>query len=227
MSEEKKEGGIHIDLGLGGLLGGVTDLVEKAGKLAEAVGDQEAEERVKEIKRRLGQQPGAQEEKAAPSQATEGLGGLFSGIGKIIDSAINLKDVQESGEIDLGVGKKGHYSMGLHVRTLGGREEEGTTFGPREQKRAERSTPPAREKVQEPELEVMDEGDHLSVTGDMPGVSTEDVQFKVALENQALLVWTGSPRKYSKELELPCPVKTEGAKLSCNNGVLELRLPKT
>jgi HSP20 family protein len=92
-----------------------------------------------------------------------------------------------------------------------------------------------------PLMDVSDEGNHLRVHAELPGMSKEGIQVKV--EGNSLTISgeeKGSKEEKKKDyyyrerrsnsfyrhIALPCEVKTEGVKASYKNGVLEIILPK-
>ncbi|MDA2927427.1 hypothetical protein MYX84_11800 [Acidobacteria bacterium AH-259-O06] len=85
-------------------------------------------------------------------------------------------------------------------------------FGHRVQKTAKG---PVIEDVREPEIDVMKENDHVLVVGDMPGVNEDDIHFEV--KGETLKISTEKPRKYEKEIVLPCAINGDQATLSCKN----------
>lgn len=221
---------MRIDLGLGGILGSIGDLIEKAAKLAEVSGDEQAKQRVAELKRRLGKEEEKEEkeEKTSPSQETQDvLGGLFAGIGRLVDVATTLKATEQTGEFELGGGKKGMYSFGVRIGSVPRGQGQGEEFKVESFGHRVRQTPkgPVVEESREPEIDVIEEDDHILVVGDMPGVEKDDIQFEV--KEQTLWLTTEKGRRYKKEVELPTVVKAEEAALSYKNGVLELKLPKS
>ena len=75
----------------------------------------------------------------------------------------------------------------------------------------------------EPDFDVFDEGNHILIVGDMPGVNKEDIKYEV--KDNVLKIWTENGRKYQKEIELPASV-TKKVGLNYRNGVLEVKLTK-
>ena len=150
------------------------------------------------------------------------FGGLFKGIGNLIDLASKLSEegVEKKGEIrGLPKGAKGVY--GFSVRTLAGKPVI-ETFG----NIKETAKGPVVEEVREPIVDVFDEEDHILVIAELPGVSESEIKIEVAGD---ILNLTASDRdrKYAKEILLPSKVKKEGMKSVYKNGILEVILPKS
>jgi len=149
------------------------------------------------------------------------FGGLFKGIGNLIDLAAKLSEegVEKKGEIrGLPKGAKGVY--GFSVRTLAGKPII-ETFG----NIKETAKGPVVEEVREPMVDVFDEENRILVIAELPGVSEEEI--KVDIEGDILkLTASNKDRRYAKEVLLPSKVKAESVKISYKNGILEITLKK-
>ncbi len=93
-----------------------------------------------------------------------------------------------------------------------------------------------------PAVDVYEKDNEVVVKAEIPGMSKDDIE--VSLANSTLTI-SGEKKKeeeikdqdyyrcersfgsFSRSIELPAPVKTEDAKASFVNGVLEIHLPKT
>ena len=87
---------------------------------------------------------------------------------------------------------------------------------------------PAQEKrapSREPLTDVIEENDSVRVIIELPGVQKDDVNVSAADVWLDVSVDTEN-RKFSKRIELPCAVRSEGAISSYKNGVLEIRLDR-
>jgi HSP20 family protein len=150
------------------------------------------------------------------------FGGLFKGLGNLIDLASKLSEegIETKGEIGgLPKGAKGVY--GFSVRTLGGKSVFETFGNVRETARG-----PVVDEVREPIADVFDEGDHIRVIAELPGVSQEEIKVEVAGDILNLTA-SGKDRKYAKEILLPSKVKKQGMRSTYKNGILEVTLPKS
>ncbi len=77
--------------------------------------------------------------------------------------------------------------------------------------------------IREPMTDVFEEGEHVLVVAEMPGVSADEIEVEV--HGDVLLFSTESARrKYRKELILPRHCAAPAESLTCNNGIVELKL---
>jgi len=152
------------------------------------------------------------------------LGGIFDGIGNIVDLASKLseeaKEIRTEGEIQ-GLGGKAKGVYGFSVRTLVGGKPVVETFG--NIKRDKKG--PVIEEVREPIVDVVEEEDFIRVIAELPGISKEDVKVKTSEDILNLSAERGE-RKYAKEVLLPFSVKPDPVQFSFKNGILELKLAK-
>lgn len=77
----------------------------------------------------------------------------------------------------------------------------------------------------EPLIDVLATNGEVKVVAELPGVDKKNIKLHVIDDMLTILVDTPS-RKYYKEVKLPTEVKTQDAKTSYKNGVLELTLKK-
>lgn len=151
------------------------------------------------------------------------FGGLFKGIGNLIDLISEMaekgEEIRREGEIK-GVGRtRGVY--GFTVKTMVGGKPVVEPFG------NIKETPkgPVVEEVREPIVDVFDEKDHILVISELPGVSKEDV--KIDVKGDVLTITAErEERKYRKEILLPSQVNKETMKSSFKNGILEIKFMK-
>jgi HSP20 family protein len=149
------------------------------------------------------------------------FGGLFKGLGNLIDLASKLSEekVEKTGEIrGLPKGARGVY--GFSIRTLAGKPIIESFGNIRETAKG-----PVVEEVREPIVDVFDEEYLILVIVELPGVSKDEIKVEVAGDILNLAA-SGKDRKYAKEILLPSKVKAEGMKTSYKNGVLEITLKK-
>ncbi len=154
-----------------------------------------------------------------------GFGGMFRSLGGFLDLLSNLteqggKEFTRSGEV--GDDKKGVKAVyGFSVRVGGGGKPLVERFG--NVKDDGRSA--VVEEAREPMVDVFDEGDHLLLVAELPGVDVGDIRFEIKDDVLSLSAVRGE-RKYRKEVLLPVAVLTAGATPSYRNGVFELKLTK-
>ena len=153
------------------------------------------------------------------------FGGLFQGIGNLIDLVSRLEEegqeeVQREGEFTSPSGKvKAVY--GLSVRTgLSGKPKVESFGNVRKTARG-----PVVEEERQPLVDIFDEEDHVLVIVELPGVEEEHINTKVNGDILTLSAANGE-RKYYKEVVLPSDVDITSLRSKYNNGVLEIRIDK-
>lgn len=154
-----------------------------------------------------------------------GLGGIFSGIEKLIDIAGKLEGtgaMTKEGEINLEHIKKGMKGVyGFTINTAGGGSPKVETFG------NIKKTPagPKVDEEREPITDIFDEKEEIMVIAEMPGI--EENQIKIELKEDMLEISAASKtRTYRKELLLPVKLKMEDLTQKFTNGILEIRIKK-
>ena len=169
------------------------------------------------------------DEKKAGVNTDFGLGGLFKGLGDLIDTASKLAEkgeaLSKSGEIDFsGLNKikglkdlKGVY--GVRVRTMADGKPSVQPFG------NIKKTPkgPVVEEVREPIVDIFDEPEEINVVAEMPGIDEKDVQLEI---NGDILNINakGKNREYQKEILLSREAKDDEITWSYKNGMLEIKI---
>ncbi|MDI7269111.1 MAG: Hsp20/alpha crystallin family protein [Myxococcota bacterium] len=155
------------------------------------------------------------------------LGGMLRGLGGLLELLSDLTD-QEGGEVtragEIGDAKgKVKAVYGFTVRLGDAGRPVVQPFG-----NVKRNTRGAAvvEEMREPMVDVFDEGDHVLVVAEMPGVEAPDVRVEVKDDVLCLTAAHGE-RKYRREILLPSPVLSEGSTSSFRDGVFELRLPRS
>ncbi len=166
------------------------------------------------------------------------LGGLFKGIGNLVDLASKLEKeggvISKQGEIK-GIGRKlssmdalkglkqrkdikGVY--GFTIRTgLGG------SGGPRVESFGnvkKTAKGPVVEEIREPIVDIFKEKDNLVIIAEIPGVAENTI--KIEVKNDILILEAGEEGhlQYRKEISLPYSVNSKTSKKSYKNGVLNL-----
>jgi len=149
------------------------------------------------------------------------FGGLFKGLGNLIDlaSKLNEEGVEKKGEISgLPRGAKGVY--GFSIRTLAGKPVIESFGNIRETAKG-----PVVEEVREPMVDIFDEKDRILVIAELPGVSEREIKIEVNGDILNLAA-ADRDRKYAKEILLPGKVKSDSVKTAYKNGILEITLEK-
>lgn len=178
--------------------------------------------------RRMTEKKG-KEEKNGGVNFDFGLGGLFKGLGNLIDSATKLaekgEELSKSGRIDFGgldkikglKDLKGVY--GIRVSTLANGRPSVQPFG------NIKKTPkgPVVREVREPIVDLFDEPEGIHVVAEMPGIDEKDI--KIEIKGDILNISAeGENRKYQKEVLLPRPAKSEDMTWAYKNGILEIKI---
>ncbi len=153
------------------------------------------------------------------------LGGLFQGIGNIIDLVSKMEEegkgeVNREGEFTSPSGRvKAVY--GLSVKTGLSGKQTVESFG----NVRKTSKGPVVEEERQPLVDVFDEKDHVLVIIELPGVEEEHISAQVKGDILTLSAANGD-RKYYKEVVLPEDVDADTIKSKYKNGVLEIRIGK-
>jgi len=159
-----------------------------------------------------------------------GLGGIFKGLGNLIDAATKLaekgEELSRTGEIKFnGLDKikglkdlKGVY--GVKVTTLADGRPSVQPFG------NIKKTPkgPVVEEMREPMVDVFEESEEIHIVAEMPGIEEKDINLEI--EGDILNINAEAEnRKYQKEVLLSRPAKTADMAWTYKNGILEIRIP--
>lgn len=177
-----------------------------------------------------------------------GFGGLFKGLGDLVDlvartAAQGEGTSTEQGEEAQGeetgseqgegvqtkqgeirfksAGRDGRAVYGFSIRNGLGGIPKVERFG------NVRSTAagPIVAEVREPLVDLFDEQAEIIVVAELPGVAEEEILINI--KDDILALETVGERKYAKEILLPCAVNAATLQKSYRNGILELHLRKT
>lgn len=154
-----------------------------------------------------------------------GFGGVFKGLANLIEK---LGDLAEKGEQLKKSGEfqqrdvKGVYGFSVKVGLgdKGDKEVKVEPFG--NVRRDEKSGETMVQEIREPIVDVFEEKDHTLVVAEMPGISTKDVHLSVK-DDLLIMSAEKKDKKYRKEILLPRSYPREKMKMSCNNGILEIK----
>ena len=165
-----------------------------------------------------------EEEESARINIGLGLGGIFKGLGSLIELLGEMEqegksEVTRTGEVK-GPGRT-RAMYGFTVKIGAGGVPRVERFG----NIRETEMGAVVEEVREPMVDVFDEGNEVVVIAEIPGVAESDIKLEIK-EDILLLSASDEGRKYSKEVLLPCAVAAETMKSSYHNGILEIRLTK-
>ncbi|MCY2982486.1 MAG: Hsp20/alpha crystallin family protein [Planctomycetota bacterium] len=173
---------------------------------------------------------------AADLSAMLGIGGLFDGVSNLITKFGELAEKGEAlrnatHQSESPSGKKMTTSYGFNVKFGPGGDgvaEIKPMQKPGQTPRTQSALSPVAQvpRVREPHVELFDEGDHLLVIAEMPGVSSEDVHLSF-IEKILHIHGTSKVAEFKKELDLPREFGPDQVAITANNGVIEIRLTKT
>lgn len=155
------------------------------------------------------------------------LGGIFKGLGKLIDLASVVaekgEELKREGEFK-GTTKTGKEIRGVYgftIKTLSGGKPEIRTFG------NIKKTPqgPVVKEAREPMVDIFDEEKEILIVAELPGISESAIRTELSGDILTLTAEEGD-RKYYREVLLPAPVKGETLRKSFKSGILEIRFEK-
>jgi HSP20 family protein len=154
------------------------------------------------------------------------LGGLFKGIGKLVDLASELEkaggEIKKEGEIDLSNLKGGMKGVfGFSIKTAAGGRPVVEHFG--NIKKTPRGAKVEEER--EPITDIFDEKDEIRIYAEMPGVNENDVETDLRGDILNISAKSGD-RKYRREILLPPEAKYATFASSFKNGILEIKIKK-
>jgi HSP20 family protein len=143
-----------------------------------------------------------------------GFGGVFKGLADLIEKLGDLAEkddqIKEQGEIhhrDI----KGVYGFSVKVGLGDKGDKEDTESGDT-----------LVHEIREPVVDVFEEKDHTLVVAEIPNISTKDVTLEVK-DDLLTISAQKKDKKYRKEILLPRNYPWEKMKMSCNNGILEIK----
>ncbi|MCG6939863.1 MAG: Hsp20/alpha crystallin family protein [Thiohalocapsa sp.] len=158
-----------------------------------------------------------------------GLGDLFDKLGELAETGEQLK---QSGVLETNT-SRGREVKGVYGFTVkfglgeGGEGGEGASrpkvepFG--NIRRDETTGASTVHEVTEPMVDVFEEGGHVQVVAEMPGVGEDDVELELHGDVLSIQAVHGE-KKYRKEVLLPKSFDADAMSHSCRNGILEVRL---
>lgn len=154
-----------------------------------------------------------------------GLGGIFQGLGDLIEK---LGDLAEKGERLKKSGEFQHrdvkgvygFSVKMGLGDRGDREVKVEPFG--NIRRDEKTGETVVQEVREPVVDIFEEKDHLLIVAEMPGISAKDVRLEVR-DDLLTISAQKKDKKYRKEILLPRSYSRENMKITCNNGIVEIK----
>lgn len=155
-----------------------------------------------------------------------GIGGILRGLGELVEKLGELAETGEelsrTGEFGTEKGLKGVYGFSVKV-ARGGEGVKVEPFGNiRRDKATGRS---AVHEIREPMVDVFEEADYVLVVAEMPGIGPGEVRVEVR-DDVLILSAERGDKKYRKEVLLPQSFSREKVKVSCQNGILQVKCLK-
>lgn len=156
-----------------------------------------------------------------------GLGGIFKGLGGIIESISKLGsefediDITKTGEIKgLAEKLKGHY--GFTIRTMAGGKVGVEPFG--NIHKTEKG--PVITEEREPLVDIFDEEKAFKILVELPGVAENEINIELSGDILNISA-EGKLRKYHKEIHITTKIKPETMAKSFKNGIMEIAFEKS
>lgn len=153
-----------------------------------------------------------------------GLGGIMKGLGDLVGKLGELaekgEELSKTGEIQGKKSVKGVYGFTVKV----GLGHQGIKVEPFGNVRTDKTTGQAEvQEIREPMVDIFEEKGFVLVVAEMPGIGPKDV--RIDLRDDVLAIAAEkSDKKYRKEILLPGNFSQEKMTVSCNNGVVEVKL---
>ena len=166
----------------------------------------------------------ADKDRVSHGKVEGGVGSLLKNLGDLVEKLGELaetgKELSKTGEIH-GPGKEVRGIYGFSVKV--GLGDEGPRIEPFGNIRRDIKSGRAEvQEVREPMVDVFEEDDHLLVLAELPGIGKEDVRIDLKDDVLTISAERGD-KKYRKEILLPRAYPQEKMKMSCNNGILEIK----
>ncbi|MGP8051400.1 MAG: Hsp20/alpha crystallin family protein [Desulfobaccales bacterium] len=156
-----------------------------------------------------------------------GVGSMFKGLANLVEKLGDLAEkgeqLKKSGQFETKEGLRGTYGFNVRMGGLKGEEVHVEPFGNLRQD--VRSGETEVQEVREPVVDLFKEQDHLLIIAEMPGIRAGDIRLEVQGDLLTMMAERDGKR-YRKELLLPEPYPREKMKITCNNGILEIRCRK-
>jgi len=80
----------------------------------------------------------------------------------------------------------------------------------------------ADQEFREPIVDILEADDHLLVQAELPGIGKKDVRIEYQDDVLTISAQRGD-RKYRREVLLPGDLSQEKMRISCKNGILEIK----
>ncbi|TRZ68907.1 MAG: Hsp20/alpha crystallin family protein [Methanothrix sp.] len=199
--------------------------------------EKDYEEKIKELEKRIDEletggktSAGGGESETEPSVVGDVVGRFIPGLGGIIKTLekaspefkqrIAETDSEIKHRIEMGWESKPQAEYGFSMRPLGAGVGRPGNKRTATKPRAVTVKMPEKVPIREPIIDVFEEGDHISVIAELPGVEEKEIETK--LVDDALEISAGDQ---SKTVELPATPKSI-VERTYKHGVLQLKIEK-
>jgi HSP20 family protein len=161
---------------------------------------------------------------------SKGLGALVTRFGSLLEKLNELAEQggaqSTSGSFEAGEGKnplKGIFGLSVKLG-VGDHEMKIEPFG--NLRRDQESGESVVDEVREPLVDVFDESEQVLIVAEMPGVESRDIHVEIDDGTLTLSAERGEKR-YRKTLSVPRGTRREAIGITGQNGIVELRVPKS
>lgn len=152
-----------------------------------------------------------------------GIGGLFGGLGKLLELAQELQKNAQNGsssETNFTTPSGLNGVFGVNIRTVNG-EARVEPFGNVVKKDAGARV----DAVREPLTDLLEDETGYTIIVELPGVDPNSIRVTLEAGQLEVNASGGAGRQYAKTLELTRAVSAENLRRSYQNGILELTVP--
>ena len=155
-----------------------------------------------------------------------GFGGILRGLGELVEKLGELaekgEELSRSGEFGREKGLRGVYGFSVKV-ARGGEGVKVEPFGNIAKDQATGRS--VVHEIREPMVDVFEEADHVLVVAEMPGIGPDEVRVEVR-DDVLIISAEKGDQKYRKEVLLPQSFPRGKMKISCQNGILQIKCVK-
>lgn len=167
----------------------------------------------------------SQHKDTPPSEPGFGLGGILGGVSDLLEKLNQLAEtgteIRRTGTFQRpGKPIQGIYGFTVNVGLGDDATPHVAPFGNIRKDRQTGET--VVQEIREPVVDLFEEKDHLLIVAEMPGIGARDVRLEVHDDVLTITASKGE-KKYRKELLLPGSYPKKDMRVSCNNGVLEIK----
>ncbi len=170
---------------------------------------------------------GRKKKQASQSRAESTLGVILEGLADLVERLSELAEAGPALSTTRKTHRTGRELKGIYGFTVKvGSGDEGPTLEPFGNIRRDvKSGRTEVQEVREPPVDIFEEGDHLLVQAELPGIGKEDVRIEAKDDVLTISAQRGD-RNYRKEVLLPRNLSPKKVQISCHNGILEIKCPE-